>query len=92
MVATVAVMANRYKLMHPRYKTRYYASFMGVYERAVGMIYDDEELEEATHNYGYRDGLGIWERRGDGWRFDHVNTNAAWDEVANAKDCPGLDR
>ena len=74
-----------YSVRCPRYRTTYYRSFGGAYDRAVALLVADDEIAEPTRDYGYDDGLGIWKRRDDGgWDFDHVNTDAAWREAAEA--------
>ena len=76
----------KYRITCPGYKTSYFQSFDGAYDRLVGMIHADEEICEATVDYGYNDGLVLWERRTeaghDVWRYDSANTNEAWSEVS----------
>ena len=72
---------RNYKVQAPGYKTTYYQSFMGAYQRAINMLHADDEIPEIQYDYGPTSGIGIWERTRDGWRLDTVNTAEAWREV-----------
>ncbi len=80
-----ATMARaKYKVTCPHYKPVYFSSFMGAHNYMVATLIADDEVPEATWDYGYNDGLALWERSGDGgWQYDSTNTDEAWNEATN---------
>ena len=67
---------RQFKVTCPEMEARYFHTEEGA-ARFAGRILDREEWPDASHDYGYSDGVAVWRRDSDdrGWWWQVVSVD-----------------